>query len=638
MNDEPPLENPTINFDHNQSPELVESIFTIEEDFDPNKACHKLVERDNESDKYITLGKIAQGGMGEIHRVFNRDLKRMSVIKIILPHIMANRQMFINFIQEARITGQLEHPNIIPVHDLGVIQDDKLFFSMKEIEGEALNTILNKVRQGEDDYMKKYALYPLLTFFRKVCDAMAFAHSRDIIHRDIKPENIMVGNYGEVLLVDWGLARRLDEPEPELDPTIREDVDPLADTVNDRKATRYGDIKGTPAYMPPEMARGEADEIDKRSDIFLLGATLYAIATLTAPFLGDDIVDIINAAESGDFDHPQVRAPYRELPTELCRIILKSMAADPDERYQCVEDLNEDLDDLLGGRTASEQKIFHAGELLMREGDTGREGYVIITGEVQVYKTIDGKEINLITLGPGDSIGEMAMISDAPRSASVMAMSETHVVVITEDLVKQGLEKLPPWMGNVVEALVERLRATNRNVHPLLNNNCSYHVLNQLAMIYIFWGRPQNDEFAGQVAVSLDYEKAVKEVATNLCIGQDRVADVIANQMEWGLITDSAGGITIPNFMLFLRFVTYLKLQYEVDSDYREVPTIHMFQNPNEFVVRHQLNLEDDEPAELELIESRSSDELLGCSTEDQIADRFLEILQSLQDIPIKPA
>ena len=173
----------------------------------PEDIVARLLERKEGSEKYLVGEKVAQGGMGAIYKVHDQDLQRTSVLKVILPNTMEDVLLFRRFIEEARITGQLEHPNIIPVHELGVLGANKLFFSMKYVKGEALGSILRKTRDVDPNYIKKFSLYTRLTIFRKVCDAVAYAHSKKIIHRDIKPDNIMVGEYGEVLLMDWGLAR-----------------------------------------------------------------------------------------------------------------------------------------------------------------------------------------------------------------------------------------------------------------------------------------------------------------------------------------------------------------------------------------------------------------------------------------------
>lgn len=628
------ISHPTLNFDQKDIGTEMSSIFTLEENFDPQKACEKLVARTKASEKYVGRQKLAQGGMGTIYAVYDRDLKRSVAMKIILPNIMANRQMFLNFIDEARITGQLEHPNIIPVHDLGVAEGNNLYFSMKKIVGEELSSILRRLRDGDPTIEGKYDLFALLSMFRKVCDAVAFAHSKDIIHRDIKPDNIMVADYGEVLLVDWGLARRLGEPDhPVLLDGEQAPGDPLSEAAGDRTPTRFGMIKGTPAFMPPEMAKGAADEIDKRSDIFLLGSTLYTISTLYAPFRGEDVIEIIDNAENCDFEHPQKRAPNRGIPAELSRIILKSMAYSRDDRYQTVNDLIEDIDDLIAGRTASEQRVFKAGEHLMVQNEVGEECYVIVEGRVEVYVAGGTHKVSLVELTAGDCIGEMGIISKAPRSASVQALVDTTVVVITQELIQRSLDKLPPWLGNVVQAIVRRLRIANVNVHPLVNASCAYHVLNQLWMMYLCWGKPLADAESGTRVVLLDYDMAVREIVTNTGLNRDRVLLVLEKLAASGIMAAyDEDRIYIPNIGLLRQFINYIQEQQQnIDAPFAEEPNIALYANVNEFVVSRPLTDGTTEAAELEPVLSYPAEQIMGCETTGEMWVKFDEIINTFQ-------
>ena len=632
--DDDNLSRPTLHIDLNAgSVNSTANLFNLQRDFDARGACERLSSRASQTEKYTIQKKIAEGGMGSIYQVIDGDLKRPIVLKVMHPKIMENQQMFISFIEEARITGRLEHPNIIPVHDLGVIDEDKLYFSMKEVQGVGLNSILARIRRGDEETCQKYTLFTLLTLFRKVCDAVAYAHSKNFIHRDIKPENIMVGDYGEVLLVDWGLARQVDKPDPEIQDIELEDVDTLAEAIGNRTKTQYGIVKGTPAFMSPEQARGVTEEIDMRSDIFLLGATLYSIATLTLPFQGVDVYDILDNAEVGNIQHPQDRAPQRELPVELCRIIMKGMAHKPQDRYQSVKEMIQDLDDLLEGRTVSEQQIYQPGEFLIREGDVGKEAYVIISGEVEVFQTVDGGRLPLVRLREGASIGEMAIISKERRSASVVAITETHVVVITEDIIKNGLDKMPPWLGHVVHALVNRLRDTNVNMHPLFNSDCTYHVLNQLRMIYLCYGTPAMDSYNDKPVITLSIEKALKEISMNLCINLKRVTQVVSKLMETGLIDSlDYNHLSIPNFTLFCQFLEYVGDQLGFESPYDSFPQVSFLSNNSQYLVQYPLENEANEESELRTIEPRGVDEILGCNSGEELLGVFEEILGALQE------
>lgn len=498
--------------------------------------------------------------MGLIYSAFDNQFKRQSVLKVLHSRAQNDPESVARFAEEARITGNLEHPNIVPVSDFGVIGDNQIFFSMKYIEGESLEDVLLRLRAGDSEYTARYSVYTLLTIFRKMCDACAFAHSKGILHRDIKPENIMVGKFGEVLLVDWGLAKPEDRNGQH---TAHEVVSRLED-VEYASVTRTinGMIKGTLQFMSPEQAYGEMESIDQRTDIFLLGATLYAIATLHPPYEALGAKALVDKAEQCDFVDPSVKAPERQIPEELCNVIRRAMESDPDDRYQTVVELCTDIDYLLEGRTICERLKFGAGEILMNEGKLGREAYVIAGGRVQVFKMIGDQEVPLAELSAGDCVGEMALISDTPRSASVVALENTECIVINHEIMKRSVEKLPPWMAQTVQTLVGRLRAVSGNVHPLMTMDCTYHVMNQLRLLYPLLAQRTVDAATGCRRIVVSRTDAIHEIAQNLSLPSSRVETVLSKLVETGLIRElHENQIDLPNFPTYCEYVEFVGRQ-----------------------------------------------------------------------------
>jgi serine/threonine-protein kinase len=255
--------------------------------------------------RYEVLGEIARGGMGAILRVRDTALQRELAIKVIKEGLPATSEAMQRFIDEARISGQLQHPGVVPVHQLGKLPDGRLFFAMKLVQGETLQDLLHRRSSPAQDLPR------FLKVFEQVCQTLAFAHSRQIIHRDLKPLNIMVGAFGEVQVMDWGLAKVVGTGDSTI--RVRSQVSASATAGETLTATslpegasgsnfqtQAGMILGTPSYMAPEQARGEIDRIDERADVFGLGAILCVILTGRPPYAGQNVSEILGRACAGD--------------------------------------------------------------------------------------------------------------------------------------------------------------------------------------------------------------------------------------------------------------------------------------------------------------------------------------------------
>ena len=478
--------------------------------------------------RYREAREIARGGMGIIFQVCDKSLDRESAMKVALPTILREPTYAALFVGEARITAQLEHPNIVPVHDFGQTPDHALYYTMKLVQGEPLTHVLERVRAGEPDYVHRFTRHQRLVIFRKVCDAVAFAHSQGIVHRDIKPENIMVGAYGEVLLMDWGLAKKVGEPTQDTAPEASRE--PAAPAASSPTATASGMVKGTPAYMSPEQALGRVHEVDYQTDVFLLGATLYHIVTFIPPYTGSTADEVISRAALGYITPPADICPQEMLPDDLCRIIRRAMEPNKKRRYPAVGNLISDVDDFMSGRTLSLRRTFEPGDFLMRAGEGGVEGYVILSGQVEVVQEKDGRRIQLGLLGPGDVVGEMAIVTHEVRSASVVALRPTEVEVITEEIMKNEMGKLAPWMDRLVNALARRLRLANSNVHPLILGDCSCHVANQLLLLAA-WRCP---DVTGDCELPLG--EIEQEISRNLAVPVERTREGLVQLADRKLV------------------------------------------------------------------------------------------------------
>ena len=307
--------------------------------------------------KYNVGDEVARGGMGAIRLGKDQTLMREVAIKSMLklkPGVAENHSDMARFIEEAQVTGQLEHPGIVPVYELGVDDDSQVFYTMKFVKGKTLQSILNDIRKNDSATVAEFPLHRLVQLFYRVCDAVAFAHSRGVVHRDLKPANLMIGEFGEVFVMDWGLAKILgssdDHEEADDSPALVESIR-TTDEEHDWQ-TLAGQVGGTPEFMAPEQARGESHKIDPRSDIYALGAILYYILTLRPPISGTSVVEKLRAVDEGKILPPRefetdadlLHCPGGKIPDALAAVSMKAMSLSRADRYQSVKKLQGEID------------------------------------------------------------------------------------------------------------------------------------------------------------------------------------------------------------------------------------------------------------------------------------------------------
>ncbi|HBE70324.1 MAG TPA: hypothetical protein DDW52_19420 [Planctomycetaceae bacterium] len=315
----------------------------------------------NSLGRYQLQGEIARGGMGAILKGRDVDLGRSLAIKVLLESHATNPAVTERFIEEAQIGGQLQHPGIAPVYELGQMPDERPFFAMKLVKGETLAALLAE----KDSSPKNHGR--LLDIFEQVCQTLAYAHSRRVIHRDLKPANIMVGAFGEVQVMDWGLAKVLkvgglaDEKRARdtklghsLIQTVRSDSNLPQASVGTKEShgssaaeTQAGSVMGTPAYMPPEQALGEVDRLDERCDVFGLGAILCEILTGTPPYVADDTQELFRQAARGKLDECYARLDACDADSQLIALTKHCLAPELEDRLRNAGELSDRLTEYL---------------------------------------------------------------------------------------------------------------------------------------------------------------------------------------------------------------------------------------------------------------------------------------------------
>lgn len=313
----------------------------------------ELVRKSNA--RYEKIKELGKGGMGEVSLVRDNDIGRIVALKRLYAPPSGDQSGLVRFISEVRTVGQLEHPNIVPIHDVGLDENGNYYFVMKYVDGETLEHIIKKLADGDPYYHQRYPVDVRLEIFMGLLRALQYAHDQGIVHRDIKPANVMIGRYGEVVLMDFGVAKQIRGSGDKLPEKATEPVKP--DAQARLFATRNDQLIGTPAYMSPEQAMGRNDLIDERSDIYSAAVLLHELLSLRH-YLKEvtSLNGVLMAIATEPFSYWQlifVRHPSHPVPrSELLHFVAKGLHKDPNQRFQSVIEMIGELQRLIDGRCA----------------------------------------------------------------------------------------------------------------------------------------------------------------------------------------------------------------------------------------------------------------------------------------------
>ena len=406
------------------------------------------------ADKYGVRALIGRGGMGQVLLVEDRDLRREIAMKVLAPDKAMIREEQLRFVAEAQATAQLEHPGILPIHDIGMTPDGEVYFTMKLVRGRTLREILHDLLLGRIEVRREWSLHRLITVLERIAEAVHFAHEKGVVHRDLKPDNIMLGDYGEVHVMDWGIARVRDGGDDDgvVEPVSTADRDAGMVTVD-------GTIIGTPPYMSPEQAEGRIRAMDRRSDVYALGCILYEMLTLHPAFEGG-LAEVLRAVVSGSFAPVERRNPRREVPPALAGICRRAMALLPSARHDTARLLAEELRGWLDGRLEKDRRKKDADVLVERAREAAVR-YERLRREVREAE--DRVDAEALRVKPWMALPERRGLLDAKRGlrevrrASVLAFGETtrllEGALLAEEENEAAREVLADlWKGRLVEA------------------------------------------------------------------------------------------------------------------------------------------------------------------------------------------
>jgi hypothetical protein len=368
--------------------------------------------------RYLLGDKLGEGGMGIVHACRDRRIGRDVALKMVRSEHAARADLVSRFLREACVQGQLEHPAIVPVYDLGRDPDGNVYFTMKRLRGATFEQIFAALREGDANAARQFSRRKLLTAFASICQALHFAHARGVIHRDLKPGNVMLGDFGEVYLLDWGLAKLHSTPEPVALPSTSGGPSSGARSV-------HGATMGTPGYMPPEQVRGEP--VDARSDVYALGALLFELLALEPLHPPSPREAAFASTLFGPDARPSLRAPRLDLPPELDAICVRATALDPRDRFASAREVVEAVERFLDGDRDLQIRRERAAEHARFASEHAALALVAGPGATEARGRALRDAGRAIALDPSnsDAVGTLIrLLTDPPREIPPDALAE----------------------------------------------------------------------------------------------------------------------------------------------------------------------------------------------------------------------
>lgn len=307
-------------------------------------------------ERYAMHDLLGEGGMGEVRACTDMHIGREVAMKAMRPAQFARADLRTRFLREARIQGQLEHPAVVPVYDLGFHDEGALYFTMRRVRGETLEGLIERLRSGDAKARQDFPQRKLLSAFSRVCLAVHFAHTKGVVHRDLKPANIMFGDFGEVYVLDWGVAKVLSKDAAPLSQGPNLEISHLDFTEVAAAKTASGAIIGTPGYMAPEQILGQSGEVNPQTDVFALGAMLFEVLTHEPMFAYGEPQDVLSRTLKGEGRSAAARFPDKLVPEVLDAVCQRATSPFPEKRYTTARQISEEIEAYLSGDLEVERR------------------------------------------------------------------------------------------------------------------------------------------------------------------------------------------------------------------------------------------------------------------------------------------
>lgn len=449
---------------------------------------------------YQILRSIGKGGMGEVFLAYDTSCGRRIALKQIRPDLVEHKQLHNRFLKEAHITSQLTHPAVIPIYAIHS-EEALTYYTMPFVEGGTLKQLLRTARKQELQGIKMDhpadSIPALIRIFLSICQAVAYAHSKNVLHRDLKPENIIVGQYGQIVILDWGLAKML---KPNGSGDLDDSIEETEESDAQHHMTNIGKVVGTVGYMAPERALGQPANF--QTDIYSLGVTLYQLLTLHHPFHRESLKEFrLNMHREKILDPAEV-APYRDVPRSLSRVVLKCLAPEPENRYATVDQLIHDLENYIEGRSEwfqiaeldidrkqdweFQENVFIAEHVALTRGTEASDWFSLMISKDSFQETIK-IEATVQIQEKGNGIGFLLSIPEADERQHI---NDGYCLWLgTESnrstkLLRSTVEVLtaPDVFLKQNQSYRIRIEKIENNIHLYLNNTLQFSYISHLPL------------------------------------------------------------------------------------------------------------------------------------------------------------